>query len=239
MDVNRFFYRVFRVNDAGDPLGYLGMAFPIAPDGGLITCRHVVDVGLDEGEHVAVHDAERGRMHRQSPAPFPNDSGLDIAYLPDALGRSKPEYFPILDPAAIMIGEDVYSFGSFLQSTAGAQPEFGYFKGNIVNAPTPPERSHLQLTLSYPVIEGLSGSPVLTYHNGPKVVGVAFGSVSTRVLASEIVDYSDAGGHVSETVNRIVEFGLAYQPGALLPYLRELGVAFTVSSERVPVPGLS
>ena len=28
------------------------------------------------------------------------------------------------------------------------------------------------MTLSYPIIEGLSGSPVLTYHNGPKALGV-------------------------------------------------------------------
>lgn len=239
VDVNRFFYRLFRVSDAGDPLGYLGMAFPIAPDGGLLTCRHVVDIAVGPGEHLAVEDPEGGSMHPLTPAPYPRDNRLDVAYLPNAFGRPKPEYFPILDPATVRIGEDVYSFGAFLASAPPSLPEFGYFKGNIVNAPAPPDRPHLQLTLSYPIIEGLSGSPVLTYHNGPKVVGLAFGSLSTRVLASEIVDYSDPDRHVHETVNRIVEFGLAYQVGAFLPYLHDLGVRFNLSTERVPIPGLN
>ena len=41
------------------------------------------------------------------------------------------------------------------------------------------------MSLSYAVIEGLSGSPVLTYHNGPKLVGMCWGNLQSRIVASE------------------------------------------------------
>lgn len=65
---------------------------------------------------------------------------------------------------------------------------------------------------------------MLTYHHGPKVVGVAFGSISSRVLAAEVIDCSDDRGRFRESVYRIVEFGLAYQPGAFQQFLSDLGV---------------
>ena len=37
----------------------LGTAFPIDADGGLLTCRHVVDVQLDEGESVVTFDFDQ------------------------------------------------------------------------------------------------------------------------------------------------------------------------------------
>lgn len=148
MDGRRFFYRLYRVDHAGVPLNFLGMAFPIAPNGGLFTCRHVVDIRLDDGEYVAIYDSESGTMHRQATPQFPNDDRLDLAYLPDAFGRQKPEYFPILDPDAVSVGEEVYTYGAFVP-TISSEPVEGYFKGNIVNALGRPERTHLELTLSF------------------------------------------------------------------------------------------
>ena len=55
------------------------------------------------------------------------------------------------------MGEDVYSVGFYV---AGGKTDVGYFKGNIVNFTQFEEAPGLTgLSLSYAVIEGLSGSP--------------------------------------------------------------------------------
>jgi hypothetical protein len=143
-----------------------------------------------------------------------------------------------LEPPNVITGEDVYSLGFFLEAGETIQTKHGYFKGNIVNMASTPASGHASLTLSYPVVEGLSGAPVLTYHNGPKVVGLAFGSVSSRVVASEVVEYEEGNLKLTETVSRIVEFGLAYHSALLVSIANELGVALRISSDHVDIPGL-
>lgn len=103
------------------------------------------------------------------------------------------------------MGEDVYSFGFYV---ADGNANAGYFKGNIVNLTQFNEASDLAgMSLSYAVIEGLSGSPVLTYHNGPKAVGLCYGSVQSRIAPREILEYQDDHLELRETVTRIVELG--------------------------------
>jgi hypothetical protein len=229
-----FFYRLYRTS-GGKPVAYLGTAFPVKPNGGLLTCRHVVDITLENGEAVCVLDNERETLVSVETVQYPIEPSLDLAFLPEGLRRAKPEYFPVLDPTQIFVGEDVYSFGSFVVS---GETQEGYFKGNIVNFGRSTPGGHAVLTLSYPVVEGLSGSPVLTYHNGPKVVGLAYGSRSSRVTAAEVLDYDDGNVRVRETVNRIVEFGVAYHAATLVAAADDLGFDLHVSSEALDIPGL-
>lgn len=79
---------------------------------------------------------------------------------------------------------------------------------------------------------------MLTYHNGPKAVGLAFGSISSRITASEVVEYENDGVKLRETVLRIVEFGLAYGSDALVRLDNELGIGLTVTDQHLQVPGL-
>jgi hypothetical protein len=45
VQINKFIYGIYLVDHQNDQdHRYLGTAFPIAPNGGLLTCRHVVDV---------------------------------------------------------------------------------------------------------------------------------------------------------------------------------------------------
>ena len=112
----------------------------------------------------------------------------------------------------------------------------GYFKGNIVNFTQFKESPEFPgLSLSYAVIEGLSGSPVLVYHNGPKVVGVCQGSVQSRIAPREILEYKDDQIELRETVTRIVELGQAYHASGLVRFLGEVSAqGYIVSSDRVP-----
>jgi Trypsin-like peptidase domain len=237
MQIDTFFFRLFKTDSNDQPLAYLGTAFPVEPDGGLLTCRHVVDVEFEEGQSLSVLDGERGTFARINDLRFPNDPAFDIAFLPNALGRPKSEFLPLLEPSSVRIGEDIYTFGYFVRAGQPIKPEAGYFKGNIINF-ADVSSSRPTLTLSYPVIEGLSGSPVLTYHNGPKVVGLAFGSTSSRVLASEVLEYEDGDLKLKESINRIVEFGLAHHAAGLVSAADELGAGVRVSTDHLEIPGL-
>ena len=127
MQIDKFFYRLFKTDSNSRPLAYLGTAFPVVPDGGLLTCRHVVDVALDAGESISVLDGEHGTLASIEDFRFPSDRTIDIAFLPNALGRTQPEFLPLLDTGtAALIGEDVYSFGYFVRAGEPANPEPGY-----------------------------------------------------------------------------------------------------------------
>ena len=133
------------------------------------------------------------------------------------------------------------SQGSDLAGAVAGTGDHGYFKGNIVNCSgsrvTP---GSMALSLSYPIVEGLSGSPVLTYHNGPKVVGMCYGNVQSRVTAREIIEYKDQGTEYKETVARIVEFGRAHHAAGIIRFLKEACIkGFVVSTKRVNVAGLA
>ena len=198
-----------------------------------MTCRHVTDVNREEDELVAIFDGERNQAVLVKDIQYPQNPRLDMAYMPNALGRPKREFLPILNPAQIVMGENVYSVGFYV---AGRSPEVGYFKGNIVNF-TEPEKApeSTEISLSYPVIEGLSGSPVLTFHHGPKIVGLCHGSVQSRIAPREILEYEDGRLKFQETVTRIVELGRAYHASALMRFLDEVDAeGYVVSAEHVP-----
>ena len=134
----------------------------------------------------------------------------------DAFNQEERPFFPILPHENIMIGEDVYSFGFFITTGTGrggpaaGDDNQGYFKGNIVNVSQPPLEDGIQrISLSYAVIQGMSGTPVLTYHNGVKVVGLCYGNVQSRVVAAETLEHEADGKTIRERIERIVEFGRA------------------------------
>ena len=237
MEIAKFFYRLYLLDGHNRLVTYLGTAFPIVPEGGLLTCRHVVDISLQRGQCIGVLDFEANRVMRIQQIVYPQAPALDLAFLPNAFQRQKAEYLPILTPSELKIGDDVYSFGFFAIGGSVKDIEEGYFAGSIVNFTG--SGQIVSLTLPYAVLEGMSGCPVLTYHNGPKLVGVAYGNRASRILASEVVEVQDHRERFRETVNRIVEFGVAYHPATLERFLCELRISsFVISSERVQVPNL-
>ena len=81
--------------------------------------------------------------------------------------------------------------------------------------------------------------PLLTYHNGPKVVGIATSNKQARILAYEMKNYESGGVAERETVNRIQEFGIAYHGSVIHKAFTELGVKKSVVSDtRIEIPYL-
>ena len=241
MEISRFFYRLHLVDQALQPRAFIGTAFPVAPNGGLLTCRHVVDIATPEDQAIPVFDAEESRYVTLESAPiYSTDPAVDLAFLPNAFKRQKPEFFPILTPPMLKIGEDSYTFGFFAIGARQESIEHGYFAGKIVNFFDYRESAaRAKMTLPFPVLEGMSGSPILTYHNGPKLVGIGIGNRQIRILASEVIEYRDDRTEFRESINRIVEHGVAHHSGAIVNLLVQAGIAgFVVSDQQVPVPNL-
>lgn len=234
----KLFYRIFKAID-NRPSYFLGTAFPVEPNGGFLTCRHVVDVELGDGEYLAIFDEERQQLVEISGVKFPSDNTLDIAYIPNALQTQKEEHIPLLNPIDLKVGEDIYAFGYFNEHENHVTTQDAYFGGKIVNFTHAPSGQHAAISLPFAIIEGMSGSPILTYHNGVKVVGMAIGSKSARVVASEAIEYQDEKLQYKETINRIIEFGVAYHVDTLINTFEELGISGAkVTSDSVSIPNL-
>ncbi|WP_420610823.1 S1 family peptidase [Candidatus Poriferisodalis sp.] len=237
VNIAPYFYKIYRVDGKGAPARYLGMSIPVAPRGGLLTARHVVDVELASDERIAVADHGMQHLCPVDAVRFSTDCTLDLAYISSNSMRGQREYLPILSPPEIRMGLDVYTFGHYLPEGSRTETRHGYFKGNVVNVSDAMPTGHVGLTLSYPILEGLSGSAILTYHNGVKIVGLAIGNAASRVLAQEHVEYVHAGDeiHVRESVHRIIELGQAHNAPSIIRFADELSLPILVTSERANV----
>ena len=232
MDPRLFHFPVVTLDGSGRPDHLRGNAFPITQAGDLLTCRHVVS--LAEGKRLAVLDLEQDRVVPVTTVRFPANPELDLALLPGALGRASHRW-PLLAPGVLRVGKDVSTYGFYAHGGSWVSVADGYFKGNVVSFRSV---GYGTITLSYAVIEGLSGSPVRTYHNGAKAVGICFGSETQRVLASEVVEFIEGGRELRETVNRIVEFGLAYRVEVIEALCAEMGVTALATADRIDEPEL-
>ncbi len=232
MEIGRLFYRIHALDESGNPNQFRGNAFPITPCGGLLTCKHVIAVSAQDAvPSFGIVDSHGRVVARVGNIIVSGD--LDLAFLPDAIRPSPTPFIPLLTPEELLIGKSVYSFGFYSMSAPAVGIQQGYFAGSIVNFV---EHS---VVLPFTVLEGMSGSPILTYHNGPKLVGICYGNVSSRILAAEVVEVEDPGRQYKETIQRIVEFGRAYHCATISKFLSvERVEGFIVSAGTVDIAGL-
>lgn len=234
----KLFYRIYKAKN-GKPIYFLGTAFPITKSGGFMTCRHVVDVKLSDGELIAIFDQEAQKLVPVKEIHFPDDTNLDIAYIPNALAENKGTYLPIIEPETLRVGEHVSTFGFFNETEDHIKTQEAYFAGNIVNFSKAPNSEHAAITLPFAIIEGMSGAPIIDYHYGNKLAGMVIGSKSARIVASESIEYEDDKLQYKETINRIVEFGVGYHATTIIQALKDLGIEdMLITNTDVDIPGL-
>jgi hypothetical protein len=233
MDPRHFLFPVVALNDQDEPEWLCGNSFPITEDGGLITCRHVVS---KPDARLAIIDRLGDlRVLLIEDVIYPKDDSLDLAFLPRALDRPSKR-FPLLPAPDFLVGASIHTYGFYSQSGRVDALYDGYFAGNVVRFYTD---NYSRAVRSFPVIEGLSGSPVMLYHNGTKATGICYGSEQQRVLAAEIMDSHEGDAHYRETVNRVVEFGLALRSEVIASFAAEIpDCEPVVTADRVPDPEL-
>jgi hypothetical protein len=221
----RLHFPVVGLDQDGGVLGLRGNAFPISAGGDLLTCRHVAQTNNDEA--LAIMDIAEATLRVPQHIEFPSDEGLDLALLREAMPPNSP-FFPMLSPGVPLLGEGIGAFGFY--PLGPSKWEQGYLKGNVVAFRSD---GYAQMTLSFAVLEGLSGSAVTTFHNGDKAVGICIGSEQRSVVASETLDYEDAEKKVVERIHRVVEVGLAYRVETIMDFCESHGIEVIVTDDRI------
>ena len=241
MEIAPFFFRVYKIDKSSNPIAYLGMAIPIAPGGYLLTARHVIDVNSSEDERIAIVDHDGRHLYPVETTLFSEDPTLDLACIRSSALQDRNAYLPILPLQHVIMGLDVHTFGHFLPAGDKIRTRHGYFKGHVVNGSEAMPNGHAALTLSYPILEGLSGSAILTYHNGPKIVGLAIGNAISHIVAHEHTEYAnpEKGIREKELIKRVVELGQAHHVSAIVNFAREHSLPIKMTANRTEIDGLT
>lgn len=92
MQIKTFFYQLHLAGPDLELRQFLGTAFPIAPNGGLIACHHVVGVNKKDDELVVVIDAEMNRVIPVDEIKYSSRPDFDIAFIPDAFQRPRSNF---------------------------------------------------------------------------------------------------------------------------------------------------
>jgi hypothetical protein len=193
-----------------------------------------------EGSRVGVVPLDAREVSVIDDILVPSTSGIDIAFLPNAFKRAKDEFFPILVAEEVIPGSHTSCFGAFAFGRLTSDVEPAYFSGAVVNIHSPAEPKPWTMTLPYPVLEGMSGSALTRFYNGTKLVGIAYGNRTMRIVKSEVIEYKDSASEYKESIHREVEFGLAYHPITIVQSLDEMGVkGYVVSDKAETIPALA
>jgi hypothetical protein len=227
-------FAVLAVGGESEKPRFLGTSFLIHADGGLLTCRHVAE-SVSEGERLAVLHFDNSRGPRKTALIvvdeilYPADEKLDLAYIPGAASVIESRVFwPVGDQSWILMGIEAHTFGY----TARGNPfpvEIGYHSGSVVvrRHSDPNLGGYPSIALSFSVLEGMSGSPLLSADSpdlGRQIIGICCGNESHRIIAREVVSTEIDGREVREQVQRLVEQGLALPLWTIFDFLREIGV---------------
>ena len=100
------------------------------------------------------------------------------------------------------------------------------FAGNIVRLfQSPSNLSRSINELSFATLSGLSGAPVLIWNPQPKIIGMVYGNHGYDILVHQFKEVVDGSTKFSESINRIVEFGMFHSVGDLKSYLLDMGIS--------------
>jgi hypothetical protein len=148
-------------------------------------------------------------------------------------GLEKP--WPFIDKPFVDIGSDVEVYGYIYEPLGQYELPFRqrYMKGHVTGISR--ESSYPDsFELSYPILFGMSGSPLI-YHfpieGGNKketgIVGCAYGSCESEIVHHTVV----SSEQYEERVSRIVELGLCYVPKAMFSIFEGFDITIKVFSE--------
>jgi len=200
---------------------FLGCGFFINKFGFLLTCAHVINEASIAGEYLGVQNMMDGK--RYFVHVIAKDDERDIA-----ICRINSESFfkMEVDYERKVCGIDVCSFGLTIHEVVG--PDIGldmtFFKGYICGIPKIipffPDLTRTYL-LSYPVLKGFSGAPLIC---NEKVCGMLYENKTSQVVDHHVKEIKDGLETYSEKVSRIYEFGMAHPIDILLEYVKKSGI---------------
>ncbi len=125
----------------------------------------------------------------------------------------------------VVLGLNIISYG-FLNgglNNKTIKVDYRVMKGHVsrIDSNHPQHRGTQIIETSFPSLSGFSGAPIFCEHT-LDLVGMLFGNVESSIEVFSFKDFSEDGREIiKESVNRIVELGLAHTTDALVGYLKE------------------
>lgn len=215
-----------------------------------LTARHVIEDSLAERELaeeeffcVNVFSAEgAGEQHvrRIAKYEYHRDAAADLAFGRFADWYAQPPWngigFGGLSPNC-----SCYGFPKDLRTMEGPQGialDARSLQGNVqrVLAPNTFDIHAPSLELSFPITEGMSGSPVYAVAEGTRtLLGMALGSQTSYIAQHQTV--LQLPGETPQGVYRVVEYGVAIRLSAFVEWMPEMISPITLGQLLAPETG--
>lgn len=202
---------------------YLGTGFLINDQGYLATCKHVIEKA-NPGESIfACPDNSRPYAIKEIRC----HETMDFAVI--KLDINLPSNFLTITDCELVAGVDVIGYGSIhVVSLDGRNEVKGHlFSGNIVRRWNSPEvpRTRSVCALSFPVISGMSGGPLLVKgEKTPTVCGMLVGNTESSITIFKLEEREEGGQRYTERVDRVVELGCAHSAQDILQFMSDMNL---------------
>lgn len=201
---------------------YIGTCFFIGDNGQIATCGHIVENKQDD-------DFIYGKNL--------NTNEIDMIY--DL--KVHPKYDFAIGYFRKHKDHKVFNFGKMKHAAGMDVRTFGFtdagkdgkdinivprlFKGNIVGYGLGPKvpKSRSTVELSFPSLSGFSGSPLLNEHTD-ELIGMLFHNTESRIEVYSNSEIDEDGKITKESVNRIVELGLAHSIEDIIQFISDLKI---------------
>lgn len=210
---------------------FLGTGFYFDENGHLLTCRHIVDE-LRENDRFCAYQIGKKRELKLNIIRKSNKYDLALCKSVPS-GLEKP--WPFVDKPFVDIGSDVEVYGYLHEPLGPNELPFRqrYMKGHVsgISRDTSYPDS---FELSFPILFGMSGSPLVCHfpiegENNKRtgIVGCAYGSRESEVVHHTVI----SSDNFEERVSRIVELGLSYMAKAILSVLEDSDITINIFRE--------
>lgn len=222
--------------DNQDVFRFLGTGFFVGAKGHLVTCAHVVkEITSNE----SLHCYQIGKKRWIPLEVFKVMSNYDLALCVGAPPGTGEE-MPLVSKPFVQLGADVNALGYLHEPKGPDRLPFStrLMKGYITSIPESQEYPD-SYELSFPVLFGCSGAPLLCWFNFEGetdsklgIVGCVYGSRESRIVSyAEVVHEISTADRVQrekEVTARILELGLAYTAKALIKLFQESEITITI-----------
>jgi hypothetical protein len=222
-----YFFPIVTLDDQGEVYRLAGTAFSPAR-GVLLTCRHVIE----RNERVAVQNLITDEVTEVEAVRYDPDGRIDLALI-ECPFEQHPPTLPVVPTGVVRPGTNVWTYGYYQRSYSPYVIDGAFYGGRVasVHHASQTERGSSEILLPFPIVEGTSGAPLLVEPGQaagpattPGFTGVCYGSRQQRVVAQEVADVQEGEVSRSETLYRVVEFGLAFHIQAVGGFLARVGV---------------
>ncbi|MBI5557078.1 MAG: trypsin-like peptidase domain-containing protein [Deltaproteobacteria bacterium] len=212
---------------------FLGTGFYIDSKGHLITCNHVIS-SLLENEKIISY--QLGIKQETEIEIIHISSKYDIALCKSISPPSINIFWPFIDETLINLGSEVEVYGYVNEPIGPEKLPFRqrYLRGYITGI-SRDDNYPDSFELSFPVLFGMSGSPLICHlkfegveKRQTGIVGCAYGSRESEIVHHTVVESDD----YKEKVSKIVELGMALNPQAIFSIFKNTDVDIYVHTEK-------